>query len=271
MVSTRLRKLFEEGFLAVDIAEPLVSFDAEREAADVGRLMEATETQIAGIRTAGLVNGWARRDDLTEGLCLHHMTAFEPGQLLPAEAGLPGVLEALDEHQLCFIQTLGTVDGWISRIQVQKPAARMWLFGVVTMVEMNLGLWIEETYPGDSWQEQLSEGRLEHAREIQQERRRRGQEARLLDCLQFGDKTAVLIREPEVVRQLGFTSQRTAKRFAKELQSLRNNLAHSQDIITYDWPAIARLSRRLERLVRTSELGRAARPPSGSPQRTPPD
>ena len=35
----------------------------------------------------------------------------------------------------------------------------------------------------------------------------------------------------------------------KELESLRNNLAHSQDIVTHDWAQIARMSRSLQQLM----------------------
>jgi len=34
-----------------------------------------------------------------------------------------------------------------------------------------------------------------------------------------------------------------------KLESLRNNLAHAQDIVTHDWAAIARIASRLEEAV----------------------
>ena len=37
----------------------------------------------------------------------------------------------------------------------------------------------------------------------------------------------------------------------QELESLRNSLAHAQDIVSYDWPTIARLARRLADLAGT--------------------
>ena len=37
----------------------------------------------------------------------------------------------------------------------------------------------------------------------------------------------------------------------KELESLRNNPVHAQDIVSYDWPTIARLARRLADLAGT--------------------
>ena len=41
-----------------------------------------------------------------------------------------------------------------------------------------------------------------------------------------------------------------AKREIKELESLRNHLAHAQDIVMHDWPQIARLSMRMEEVAR---------------------
>ena len=40
-----------------------------------------------------------------------------------------------------------------------------------------------------------------------------------------------------------------AKRAIKDFESLRNNLAHAQDIVTYDWAQIARLAQRMEGYV----------------------
>ena len=34
-----------------------------------------------------------------------------------------------------------------------------------------------------------------------------------------------------------------------QLESLRNNLAHAQDIVTHDWPVVARMAIRIEELL----------------------
>jgi hypothetical protein len=44
----------------------------------------------------------------------------------------------------------------------------------------------------------------------------------------------------------GFETKGAAQQVVKDLESLRNNLAHAQDIVTHDWPQIARLARRIE-------------------------
>jgi hypothetical protein len=46
----------------------------------------------------------------------------------------------------------------------------------------------------------------------------------------------------------GFASRRRADETLKRLQTLRNNLAHSQDIIDSDWEIILSIADNLQRL-----------------------
>ena len=247
--TTRLQKLFTEGFRALDIAEPLPSFDADRDAAEMRRSMEAMGTSVAGLRTSGHVRGYVLATDLDSGTAADRMRPFAEGQVLTDEAGLPAALEVLDREEYCFIATLGTVDAIVTRADIDKPAARMWLFGNITIIDMVMGWTIDQHYVGDRWRESVSEDRLQKAADLLAERRRLGHRVSLLDCLQLGDKIQILLKEPEFVVEAGFPSRRAAKEFAKRLQSLRNSLAHSQEILADDWPAIARLALRLPKLM----------------------
>jgi hypothetical protein len=67
----------------------------------------------------------------------------------------------------------------------------------------------------------------------------------LLDCLQFSDKIQILLKNSEFFREAGFPSLASAKKAAKELELLRNNLAHGQEISKHDWAAIVRLTERI--------------------------
>jgi hypothetical protein len=67
-----------------------------------------------------------------------------------------------------------------------------------------------------------------------------------MDCLQLSDKAQVLMSDPEGMRRMGLGSKKVAKRVIKELESLRNHLAHAQDIVQHDWAQIARLSKQIE-------------------------
>ena len=94
--SSRLRRLFLEGFSAMDIAEPLVSFDAEAEAATVRRFMAERNFDLVGVRRDGLVSGYVRQTELANGCCGDHLHPFTPSDdLVPDTASLIEVVRSL--------------------------------------------------------------------------------------------------------------------------------------------------------------------------------
>lgn len=249
----RALRLFSESFSARDIAEPLASFDGDTSAVKAQQIMAARGWSVAGLREDGLTAGYIVRGDLEHGICGDHRREFSHGQVLRGDASLSDVIHVLTLHHSCFVEIVGGVSGIVLREHVQKPMVRMWLFGMITIIEINVVKRIERAYPDEQWTEALSESRLAKARQMFDERVRRGQAARLIDCLQLSDKMQILIREPEQMTWMGFESTRVARKVSRELESLRNNLAHSQDIVSHDWPQIARMTRRMEFLLGVSE------------------
>ena len=229
-LQVRMQRLFSEGFIVLDISEALISFDAERDAVEVQKFMSEKNLALIGVRKEGVVAGYARRDELTGGKCADHMHTFNDKQILSATSSLQEVMGALSEKRYCFVSVLGKVGGIVSRADIQKPPARMWLFGMITIIEMFMG-------------------RLKKAEEILRERQRRNEHARLIDCLQFSDKGYILIKDPGMRKDFGFESMRLAKRAVKDLESLRNNLAHTQDILTHNWAAIVTMATRLNKIM----------------------
>ena len=55
----------------------------------------------------------------------------------------------------------------------------------------------------------------------------------------------ILMEDPDHIEQFGYRSRREAKIGIKAIESLRNNLAHGQDIVSYDWPQIIRMTTRV--------------------------
>lgn len=174
---------------------------------------------------------------------------FRRDQVVEGDATLADVVLILTRHDHCFVRVLGEVVGVIERGDMQKPLVRMWLFGFITSSEMLLRERLLLRWPDDAWTARLSAARLNKAQALRDERRRRGQACQLLDCLQFSDLAQVLLDHPDESAAFGFESKAAAKRVIKEFESLRNNLAHAQEIVTYDWAQIARMAQRIETLM----------------------
>jgi hypothetical protein len=250
-VPARVTRLFATGFRAGDIVEPMRSFDSVRGPAELARLLDDLGLAVAGIRIDGEVRGYVTREGLAaeEG----RLRTFAADQLLQTEAPLSDVVHVLNRHEFCFVTLLGQVVGVITRADFLKPVVRMWLFGIVTVVEIEITSWIRTHWPGDGWTGIVSPSRLAKARELYAERLRRGHQCELLDCLQYGDKVRVLLEAPGGLTAFGFETKGAAKRISKDMESLRNSLAHAQDIVVHDWPQIVRLASRVAEISRGGE------------------
>ena len=252
----RLHRLFFEGFTAMDLAEPLVSFDAGADALEVRRFLAARGFDLAGVRKDGLVCGYARCEELTSGRCGDHLLPFNPDDdMIPESANLVDVVRSLAINRRCFITVLDQPAAIITLDDLEKPPMRMFLFGLVTIGEMIMTDLLRARYADDSWQGFLSEPRLAKARELQKIREQRGHKVDLLDCLQYGDKGWILSYDQVVRESLGFASRREAREAIKEMELLRNNLAHTQAIIPSGWSRIVIACSKMEqRLNKLSDL-----------------
>jgi hypothetical protein len=262
----RLERTFRGAFHARDVAEALVSFDSSMPAATALERAERRGFAVVGVREHGLVAGYANAEDL-EGarVCGDAVRGFEDDEVVAGGTPLDEGLRRLAGKDRVFVTAFGQVAGIVTWTDVQKPPVRMWLFGLVTLLEDTFTGLIEVWHPDDSWTELISAGRLRKARELLRERRRHGADVdlRLIDCLQLPDKGLILLRREETRRLLDLPSKESGERALKKLAQLRNGLAHSQDIVTRDWDMILRLAGRLEDIVllgSTFSRPRRARP-----------
>lgn len=240
----KLRRLFGEMFCARDIAESLPSYTWDMSERDMLHRLDASSMPVIGLRKSGFVYGYVLLDESnTKPTCLKRR--FMDTQLVDIDTPLLSVIAVLVHHQFCFVTSMGQVAGVISRNDIQKPVVRMWLFGLITLTEQHIADQIKQTWPNEEWVKFAGPARLTKAKALKEERERRGQLCELLDCVQLSDKALILLEDPTHLEQFGYSSRREAKTAVKEIESLRNNLAHGQDIVSYDWPQIIRMTSRV--------------------------
>ncbi len=242
-------RLFTELFTARDILEPLVSFDEQADLREEEAVCRERGLPVIGIRKGGWVVGYLQPDDLQGANPAPRIRPIKSQQVLEMDSSLSDVIKVLTRFSYCFVALSGSVVAVISRGDIDKPIVLMWLFGMITVLEMSIMDHIKARWPADEWTALLSEQRLAKARLLFEERLRRNQGCPLLDCLQFSDKAQIAMEDPQLLTDLGLPSKRAAKQAIKNLESLRNNLAHGQSIVKHDWPQIARMTQRLHLLM----------------------
>ena len=244
----RMKKLFTEGFSVMDIVETLPVVDSCRPGADALDIVVRTRLPILGVSEDGRVSGYLRLEDISAEECGSAARPFDDMPVLQENASIPAAFEALAGSPYCFVRVGGEVRGIIGRMDIQKPPVRMWLFGMVTIIEMFLSRIITDAYPDNSWQDILTNNRLKRAQRLQHERSRRGEGVRLIDCLQLSDKANIVLKDPELFAMFRFESKRSAQKVVKEFESLRNNLAHSHDL-SLNWDTILQISKDIDIIV----------------------
>lgn len=235
----RMNELFLGVFTARSLVHPLPSVD-EPGTAEAEAIMDRHALPVIGIRRHGLVSGFVAREDPARP------QPFAPGQVVGMDAPFSEVILVLSQHTQCFVSLLGAVMGVITRDDLQHPYARMWLFGIVTMLEMEAVTAIERLWPDNAWTALISANRLAKAEALLEERLRRGQHSSLASCLQFSDKMQLLLEDETMFHTFNFPSKKAARKTCRNLESLRNNLAHAQDIVAFDFAQVATIARRIE-------------------------
>jgi hypothetical protein len=244
LLQRRGMKIFTEAFSARDIIEPLLSFDQGASFEELASIITRERITVIGLRREGAVFGYYLSEDL-HGAHLPQVRSINPRQVVELGESFFDVIYILTFFSICFVKLEGVIVGQISRSDIEKPQVRMWLFGMIILIEMIVVEFIRGHWPDQSWALLVNTGRLEKASQLYQERERRNMKSDLLDCLQFSDKIQILLKNSEFFREAGFPSLASAKKAAKELELLRNNLAHGQEISKHDWAAIVRLTERI--------------------------
>jgi hypothetical protein len=241
----RVMRDFTKVFTAKDIAGELHVFDDDRPAQQAFANMQRAGLAVAGVLHDGSVRGYILSSE-PEGDWGNCTRDIAPGQVVAPEASLTDVIHILTMRDWCFVSLAGEPAGVIGRQDIQKPIVRMWLFGMITLIELSMAERIGSLWPDNAWTGLITPARLQKASVLYEERRRRNHDCTLIDCLQLADKAQILMREKELLAAFDFKTAGAAKRVIKDLEALRNNLAHAQDIVTDNWAQIVRLARRIE-------------------------
>ena len=203
----------------------------------------------------GPVIGFVIGEALCSGNVSEHTSPMKVDEVISDATSLGDLLAVLHEKEHVFVRVGSEVKGIVTRADLNKPPVRVYLFGLVSLLEMHLQFWVRRAYPDESWKQELKKDRLDAAEKLQVDRRARNEEITVLDCLQFCDKRELLLAKSDLRAKLGLDSKKQAERLLKNAEDLRNGLAHSQQDLVQgsSWKAQIEVIQKIEELVRRSD------------------
>jgi hypothetical protein len=229
-----LREVIDAGITARAILEPLQSCAMDAPACEIAQILRDREFDVAGVHAAPgePVTAFVELSKLTGGAIREHMTPMTARELISDTTPIPTLLSVLRDRQRVFVLIGPDVKGLVTRSDLNKPPFRIYLFGIISLLEMHLSFWVRQRYDDMGVRSRMTPKRVAAAERLEGERSARGEETDLIDCLQMCDKRDLLLKVPEVCEALGLVPAKKARARLKDVESLRNLLAHNQADLT---------------------------------------
>ena len=227
---TDLRKIFEN-IRARHICEIFQSHPLDTDSKIVKEDIEKKDFDVMGLSKNGIICGYVNRCDLINGSCKDYKNEFNVSDLTSDSTPIIDCISLLKEKKRIFVLQKNMVNGIITRGDLQKAPVRMLLFGLITLLEMQMQRIINNEFPNDTWKKHLKQNRIDKAENILKLRKQRNEDIGLLDCLQFCDKSNLITKIDKIDKRFNIENVKDYKKILSKIEKLRDKIAHSQDIV----------------------------------------
>lgn len=244
-----LHRIFTQSITVREIAEPLATFDRNHPADEVREFMEKRDFDVVGILDRGTVSGYAQRRKLAQGVLGNFADSFRDDEVVDETESLLAALKVLQHRNWLFVRFLGKPSGIITRGDLQKAPIRMWIFGLVTLLEMQMLRCIRRFHPDESWKTFLNGDSISLAQEKLRKLRSRNEATCLDDCLSLDDKARIFKASKPLLKLTDAPNGTDWWNFACRLRDLRNDLAHAGDLSPENWSRLSTDVERVEKLL----------------------
>jgi len=174
--------------------------------------------------------GYIEREKLGEKSIEHYIQKFELEVIISDSTPLSELFQILLDKEFVYVLSKGSIEGIITRADINKPIVRIYLFGLISLFELHLNFWITKNHDNESWIENLNPVRIKMAEKIFEERKGNNSQLTLLECIQICDKRELLRGTDNFIKEFNYMKS-GFERLLKNVEKIRNELAHSQNSI----------------------------------------
>jgi hypothetical protein len=227
-----VKQLFMENITAQCIYEPLLSCPIDSESNQAKEALVLRDFDVAGVKENkdGPVLGYVVTKDIGENEFKNYLIPIAIDIVISDSTPVANIVNILNGNEFAFVIAGNQITGIITKADINKPPVRIYIFGIISLLEMHLNLWISHYFQNNSWTGEISEARLAMANEVYEIRKGNNQELSLLECLQFCDKKELLSKSEEFLKVFEI-GKNAFQKFLKRAEDIRNELAHSQNSI----------------------------------------
>ena len=228
----RIRSIFQDNIPVKIISEEIFALPQGTSQAEIKEVMDKENFDIIGARnTNGTITGYYHRDDVADKQQLLLPRPFIHDHIISDSASILTAFRLLSKFEYLFLLEENRINRLITRSDLDKIPVRLWLFGIISILELQLKEIIESEYPGEGWKNFITENRVTYAKKLHNEKVKHNEETELIQCLQFCDLKEIIIKSEKLM--LVFEKVYTAndlEEILSKIMNLRDYLAHAQKI-----------------------------------------
>lgn len=227
-----LKKIFIDNVTAKNIYEPLLCCYIDSESQEVKNDLQKREFDVAGVKEKNdrKVIGYVIRDEIKTGPIKKYLKIISHDLLISDSTPLAEIFSLLSKNDFTFIIYGNNIKGIITKADINKPPVRIYIFGIISLLEMHLNFWINFYFKDNCWIKEIQIDRVNNARRLYEERKGNNQDLTLLECMQLCDKRDLLLKSDSFLKKFKFTNNKF-ETLLKRIEKLRNDLVHSQNSI----------------------------------------
>lgn len=224
-----LRDLLGDRITARSIYEPLLSCPSDAPSCEMLEELQLRDFDVAGVRDERRtpVLGYVEKGSLSSGVIRDNLQPIQATDIVDQDTILTELLNRLCERRWLLVSIDGDIEGIITLTDLNKPIVRVYLFGLISLLEMHLAFWIRTEYAGDSWKEVITPDRVGKALEISEARG--GTDP--MEFLQYGDRRSLFAKNENLRARFEFRSIGQINAPLESANELRDDLAHSQNYL----------------------------------------
>jgi len=224
-----LKHIFIDNVTAKCIYEPLLCCPVNSVSRKAKEALKIRNFDVAGVKEKkdGPVIGYVVADDIHDDDFKKYVKKIDQELLISDSTPLAEIFSVLSSRHFSFVIYGNNIVGIITRADINKPPVRIYIFGIISLIEMHLNSWINHFYPNNTWVPIICTRRMDDAKIVYEQRKGNNQELTLLECLQLCDKRELLKKIDEFLGIFEF-SKRKFETHIERVEKIRNELAHSQ-------------------------------------------
>lgn len=225
----QLGKLTEQEILVRHIATYDLYAPEPQESTDIVRQkMDDLRIDVAPLKEQPCYHRYIVAKELADGNCGKYAHSIDATMIVAETLPVADLFEMFRKQPFLFVLQGRGIVGIVTKADLQRVPVRILMFGLTTLLEMNLRESIRQRHGDNDWIHVLNEKRFKKAKGIQDTRISKDASIGLLECTQLCDLKEIIIRSPLLQEIFADLSKKQFLTRLKRIEKYRDDLAHAQ-------------------------------------------